>query len=62
MRDGTMLNVSDGSGTLKTETATWVRWTKDGKLQQRWWVQEDTADARRGYEEWRDVPTVQAPA
>jgi hypothetical protein len=60
MSDGALRHSSDSSSTMRKETATWVRWTEDGRLQQRWWIEEETSSSRRGYEEWRDVPVLQS--
>jgi len=57
---GAKIYGSGPANTKRTETATWVRWTSDGRLQQRWWIEEETPDARRNYEEWRDVPVLQS--
>lgn len=50
--------VNSGTNVVRSETATWVRWTEDGRLQQRWWVVEETPTSRKQYEDWRDVPTL----
>lgn len=47
-----------GANVTVTETATRVRWTEDGRLQQRWWIEARSAEGYQNYEEWRDVPTL----
>lgn len=56
--NGAQLHSSDSANTIRRETTTWVRWTEDGKLQQRWWIEEETTTSHKAYEEWRDVPTL----
>lgn len=56
-----MPNVLHSDGTILSIDACEVRWSREGKLQQRFVIKEMKGGWAEYREEWRDVPTETGP-